>query len=92
VHKFLWPPPIDNSEIADSLEPLNPDTAAGILKNGDTGWLYVRVEVLYNGHHTDFCEEFRVIGGTSKDSPGGETKPSLVGEALCQDTTTNTAD
>jgi hypothetical protein len=92
LHEFIWPPPILNTETAESLEPLDSDTAKMILTSGDKGWLYVRVEVVYNGHHTDFCTQYRVIEGTTKDSPTGETKPALTDAQLCPDPTTNSAD
>jgi hypothetical protein len=83
----IWPPPIVTDKIAQSLEPLSSETVNGLLTNGDKGWLYVRAKVVYNGHYTDFCQEYRVIGSSTKD-----TKPALTDVAVCPDPATNSAD
>lgn len=91
VHEFLWPPPIENPETITTAKELTEGEVAD-LNNGHDAWLYVRIEILYGSHRTDFCREYRVLAGAPKTAPSGEMKPGLSNAALCRDPQSNYAD
>jgi hypothetical protein len=90
VHEFLWPPPVQNLETITTAKELT-DGEVSDLNNGHNAWLYVRIEIFYGSHRTDFCKEYRVIAGKPQTAPGGEMKPGLSDAALCRDPDSNYA-
>jgi hypothetical protein len=74
--KWIWPPPFWNVEDVTTVAPLT-DAQFNAISKG--GWLYLRVEVLYDSHTTRFCKEYPVVKG------------KLARFQLCRDPTSNYA-
>jgi hypothetical protein len=63
VHKFIWPSPIENRDIAQATQPLT-DGELTDLNTGHYPWFYLRIQIQYNGgHRTEFCMEYKVVVG-----------------------------